>query len=47
MTVLAGRIDARFFWVEKISKDVFMTAFTFLSPANGVKLDHHVNRPYA
>ena len=47
MNVFAARIDARFFWVEGISRDVLMTAFTFLSPANGVKLDHHVNRPYA
>jgi len=47
VNVFAGRIDARFFWVEEISKDVLMIAFTFLSPANGVKLDPHVNRPYA
>src|SRR4030042_869826 len=30
-------------WVEEISKDVLMTAFTFLSMAIGVKLDSHIN----
>jgi TRAP-type C4-dicarboxylate transport system permease small subunit len=30
-------------WMEEISKDVLMTAFTFLSMAIGVKLDLHIN----
>lgn len=30
-------------WMEEISKDVLMTAFTFLSMAIGVKLDSHIN----
>jgi len=30
-------------WMEEISKDVLMSAFTFLSMAIGVKLDSHIN----
>lgn len=30
-------------WVEEISKDVLMTAFTFLAMAIGVKLDTHIS----
>ncbi len=30
-------------WVEEISKDVLMTAFTFLAMAVGVALDSHIN----
>lgn len=30
-------------WMEEISKDVLMTAFTFLSMAIGVKLDLHIH----
>lgn len=30
-------------WVEEISKDVLMTAFTFLAMAIGVKLDSHIS----
>lgn len=30
-------------WVEEISKDVLMTAFTFLAMAIGVRLDSHIN----
>lgn len=30
-------------WVEEISKDVLMTAFTFLAMAIGVSLDSHIN----
>jgi TRAP-type transport system small permease protein len=30
-------------WVEEISKDVLMTAFTFLAMAIGVTLDTHIN----
>ena len=30
-------------WIEEISKDVLMTAFTFLAMAIGVTLDSHIN----
>jgi TRAP-type C4-dicarboxylate transport system permease small subunit len=30
-------------WMEEISKDVLMPAFTFLSMAIGVRLDLHIN----
>jgi TRAP-type C4-dicarboxylate transport system permease small subunit len=30
-------------WVEEISKDVLMTAFTFIAMAIGVKLDTHIS----
>ncbi len=30
-------------WMEEISKDVLMSAFTFLSMAIGVKLDSHIH----
>ncbi|MEW6264439.1 MAG: TRAP transporter small permease subunit [Thermodesulfobacteriota bacterium] len=30
-------------WMEEVSKDVLMTAFTFLSMAIGVKLNLHIN----
>jgi TRAP-type C4-dicarboxylate transport system permease small subunit len=30
-------------WMEEISSNVLMTAFTFLSMAIGVKLDSHIN----
>jgi len=30
-------------WMEEISKDVLMSAFTFLSMAIGVRLDLHIN----
>ncbi len=30
-------------WMEEISKDVLMTAFTFLSMAIGVKMNLHIN----
>jgi TRAP-type transport system small permease protein len=35
--------DSGISWMEEISKDVLMTAFTFLSMAIGVKLNLHVN----
>jgi hypothetical protein len=47
VNVVSVSFGARFSWMKEISKDELMTAFTFLSPANGVKNDHHVNRPYA
>ena len=33
--------------MKEISKDVLMTAFTFLSMAAEIELDQHLNRPSA
>lgn len=41
--ILRYGFDSGISWMEEISKDVLMTAFTFLSMAIGVKLNLHVN----
>lgn len=49
LVIISVNVIMRYFfasgisWMEEISKDVLMTAFTFLSMAIGVKLDLHIN----
>jgi len=49
LIIISANVIMRFFfnsgisWMEEISKDVLMTAFTFLSMAIGVKLDLHIH----
>lgn len=49
LVIISTNVIMRYFfasgisWMEEISKDVLMTAFTFLSMAIGVKLDLHIN----
>jgi len=49
LLIISANVVLRYFfnsgisWMEEISKDVLMTAFTFLSMAIGVKLDLHIN----
>ncbi|MEM4721453.1 MAG: TRAP transporter small permease subunit, partial [Candidatus Methanomethylicaceae archaeon] len=49
LLIISSNVIMRYFfksgisWMEEISKDVLMTAFTFLSMAIGVKLDLHIH----
>lgn len=49
LVIISVNVILRYFfssgisWMEEISKDVLMTAFTFLSMAIGVKLDSHIH----
>jgi TRAP-type C4-dicarboxylate transport system permease small subunit len=49
LVIISVNVIMRYFfssgisWMEEISKDVLMSAFTFLSMAIGVKLDLHIN----
>lgn len=49
LVIISTNVIMRYFfasgisWMEEVSKDVLMTAFTFLSMAIGVKLDLHIN----
>lgn len=49
LVIISSNVIMRYFfrsgisWMEEISKDVLMTAFTFLSMAIGVKLDLHIH----
>jgi TRAP-type C4-dicarboxylate transport system permease small subunit len=49
LVIISVNVVLRYFfssgisWMEEISKDVLMSAFTFLSMAIGVKLDSHIN----
>jgi TRAP-type transport system small permease protein len=49
LAIISTNVIMRFFfasgisWMEEISSNVLMTAFTFLSMAIGVKLDLHIN----
>jgi len=49
LVIISVNVIMRYFfnsgisWVEEISKDVLMTAFTFLAMAIGVHLDSHIN----
>jgi TRAP-type C4-dicarboxylate transport system permease small subunit len=49
LIIISSNVILRYFfqsgisWMEEISKDVLMTAFTFLSMAIGVKLDLHIH----
>ena len=49
LVIISTNVIMRFFfasgisWMEEISSNVLMTAFTFLSMAIGVKLDLHIN----
>jgi TRAP-type C4-dicarboxylate transport system permease small subunit len=49
LVIISTNVIMRYFfasgisWMEEISSNVLMTAFTFLSMAIGVKLDSHIN----
>ncbi|MBM4308977.1 MAG: TRAP transporter small permease subunit [Deltaproteobacteria bacterium] len=49
LIIISTNVIMRYFfrsgisWMEEISSNVLMTAFTFLSMAIGVKLDSHIN----
>jgi TRAP-type C4-dicarboxylate transport system permease small subunit len=49
LIIISANVIMRYFfasgisWMEEISSNVLMTAFTFLSMAIGVKLDLHIN----
>ena len=49
VVIISTNVIMRYFfasgisWMEEISSNVLMTAFTFLSMAIGVKLDSHIN----
>lgn len=49
LVIISTNVIMRYFfasgisWMEEISTNVLMTAFTFLSMAIGVKLDSHIN----
>ncbi len=49
LVIISVNVILRYFfssgisWMEEISSNVLMTAFTFLSMAIGVKLDSHIN----
>lgn len=49
LVIISVNVTLRYFfasgisWMEEISSNVLMTAFTFLSMAIGVKLDLHIN----
>ena len=49
LIVISANVIMRYFfnsgisWMEEISKDVLMPAFTFLSMAIGVRMDLHIN----